>query len=115
MPEKIKVGLMTHAGGAHVGAYLTALAASEECDAVVLADPDLELGPGRGQLNPSFLRPPMHVLDVAAGREDTEALTEARSRGCLVVEPDVVWRSLAGSLYRSITGSDLPDEDHPPQ
>ena len=40
MPEKIKVGLMTHAGGAHVGAYLTALAASEECDAVVLADPD---------------------------------------------------------------------------
>ena len=57
----------------------------------------------------------MHVLDVAAGREDTEALTEARSRGCLVVEPDVVWRSLAGSLYRSITGSDLPDEDHPPQ
>jgi len=81
-------------------------------DVVVLADPDLELGPGRGQLNPSFLRPPMQVLDVAAGRKDTEALTEARSRGCLVVEPDGVWRSLAGSLYRSITGEDLHPEDH---
>ena len=40
MPDKIKVGLMTHAGGAHVGAYLTALAATEECESVVLADPD---------------------------------------------------------------------------
>ena len=40
MPDKIKVALMTHAGGAHVGAYLTALAACEECESVVLADPD---------------------------------------------------------------------------
>jgi hypothetical protein len=79
-------------------------------DAVVLADPELELGPGRGQLNPSFLRPPMRVIDVAAGREDTAVLIEARSRGCEVVEPEVVWRSLAESLYRSITGEDLPGE-----
>ena len=40
MPDKIKVALMTHAAGAHVGAYLTALAACEECESVVLADPD---------------------------------------------------------------------------
>jgi predicted dehydrogenase len=40
MPDKIKVGLLTHAGGAHVGAYLTALAAIDECEAVVVADPD---------------------------------------------------------------------------
>ncbi len=40
MPEKIKVGLLTHTGGAHVDAYLAALAAAEECDAVVLGDPD---------------------------------------------------------------------------
>ncbi len=40
MPKNIKVGLITHAGGAHVGAYLTALAASDACREVVLADPD---------------------------------------------------------------------------
>lgn len=40
MPDTIKVGLLTHASGAHVGAYLEALAATAECDAVVLADPD---------------------------------------------------------------------------
>jgi len=79
-------------------------------DVVVLADPSLELGPGRGQLNPSFLRPPMLVTDVAAGREDSEVLTESRSRGCPVVEPETVWWGLVGSLFRSITGQDLsPD------
>ena len=79
-------------------------------DVVVLADPSLELGSGRGQLNPSFLRPPMLVTDVAAGREDSEVLTESRSRGCPVVEPETVWWGLVGSLFRSITGQDLsPD------
>ncbi len=38
--DPITVGLLTHAGGAHVGAYLTALAESEHCGSVVLADPD---------------------------------------------------------------------------
>lgn len=40
MHEKIKVALITHAGGAHVGAYLHALASAESCDSVVLADAD---------------------------------------------------------------------------
>ena len=40
MPKKIKVGLLTHANGAHVGAYLGALAGSDMCSEVVLADPD---------------------------------------------------------------------------
>jgi UDP-N-acetyl-2-amino-2-deoxyglucuronate dehydrogenase len=40
MPNRIKVALLTHAGGAHVSAYLDALAATEECSSVVLGDPD---------------------------------------------------------------------------
>jgi predicted dehydrogenase len=40
MTNKIKVGLITNAAGAHVGAYLQALAAADLCDEVVLADPD---------------------------------------------------------------------------
>lgn len=40
MANKIEVGLITHAGGAHVGAYLQALAAADQCMGVVLVDPD---------------------------------------------------------------------------
>mgnify|MGYP002622204237 CR=1 FL=1 len=40
MAEPIKVGLLTHAGGAHVSHYLEALAATEECAAVAVCDPD---------------------------------------------------------------------------
>lgn len=40
MPKKIKVGVLTHAAGAHVGAYLGALAAADSCGEVVLADAD---------------------------------------------------------------------------
>lgn len=36
----MKVGLLTHADGAHMSAYLSALAAAEDCRQVVLADPD---------------------------------------------------------------------------
>ena len=38
--DSIDVFLMTHSGGAHVGAYLSALAATDECASVVLVDPD---------------------------------------------------------------------------
>ena len=40
MPEKIQVGLITHGPGAHVSAYLQALAAAPHCAEVVLVDPD---------------------------------------------------------------------------
>jgi len=40
MSNKIALGLVTHADGAHVGAYLQALAAAEQCEKVVLVDPD---------------------------------------------------------------------------
>lgn len=40
MPDKITVGLIVNRGSAHVGSYLGALAATDECGAVLLADPD---------------------------------------------------------------------------
>lgn len=40
MPKKIKVGFITNADGAHVTAYLSALAATEACSEVVMADSD---------------------------------------------------------------------------
>ncbi|MAR11380.1 MAG: oxidoreductase [Blastopirellula sp.] len=40
MDDKIQVGLITHGAGAHVGAYLQALAAAPHCGEVILVDPD---------------------------------------------------------------------------
>ena len=40
MANKIKVGLLTHAGGAHVTSYFRALAAADRCHEVLLADQD---------------------------------------------------------------------------
>lgn len=40
MPSKIAIGLITHTNGAHVSAYLQALAAADQCEEVVLVDPD---------------------------------------------------------------------------
>ncbi len=42
MPKMIAVGVITHAQGAHLDAYFTALAETEEAGAVVLADPGEE-------------------------------------------------------------------------
>jgi hypothetical protein len=40
MSPIMKVAFLTHAEGAHLGAYFSALAAAKDCDEVVLADPD---------------------------------------------------------------------------
>lgn len=40
MPERIKVGVLTHAGGAHLSDYFTSLAQADEIESVTLADPD---------------------------------------------------------------------------
>lgn len=79
-------------------------------DIVVLADENLVSGPGRGELNPAFLRPPMLVLDAGCLDQDSPLLTEARERGCRIVEPSVVWRGVLKAVYRSLTGRDLPGE-----
>ncbi len=57
MPKKIKVGLITQSVGAHVGAYLSALAATDACDEVVLADPDAKWnGAAKSTLGPKLTR-----------------------------------------------------------
>lgn len=42
MPQRIKVVLVTHAGGAHLGAYFPAFAALEEVESVAVVDPSNE-------------------------------------------------------------------------
>lgn len=46
----MKVAVLTHAGGAHLSAYFSALAESKDCDEVVIADPDNRSADEAGKL-----------------------------------------------------------------
>jgi shikimate 5-dehydrogenase len=75
---------------------------------LVVADAALELGHGRGQLNPAWLRPPLVVVDVARLPDETDVLAEARQRGCVVVRPTYVFAELLSAQFRLLTGQPLP-------
>ena len=64
MANPIQVALLTHAGGAHVGAYLSALAATEECSSVLLADPDARWEADCLALKPDLLSILIGVNDI---------------------------------------------------
>ncbi len=94
-------------GGRHVpfGSLYDTLA-----DVVILADPDLRMGHKRDEVNPGFFRPSMTVMDLCRMPDDTPFLTEARERGCRVVEPVEIFRTHVAQQFKSITGKELPDE-----
>jgi 3-dehydroquinate dehydratase / shikimate dehydrogenase len=79
-------------------------------DVVVLADPSIAAGYGRSELNPSYLRPGMTVLNVCRLPDETEFVGEARERGAQVVEPSGVFAEYVASRFKSVTGRDLPPE-----
>ncbi|MEX0679469.1 MAG: Gfo/Idh/MocA family oxidoreductase [Pirellulales bacterium] len=76
MANPITVGLITHAGGAHVAAYLEALSAADDCDGVVLADADGNWEPDARRLLGEKLK---HVV-----RDHTKLLKEHRPQMVLV-------------------------------
>ncbi|MGH7127161.1 MAG: type I 3-dehydroquinate dehydratase, partial [Planctomycetaceae bacterium] len=75
---------------------------------VVTADPVLAVGHHKGELNPSYLRPSMTVLDLSHAPGDSPLLAEARGRGCRVIEPRAVLAELVAAQFKSVTGKDLP-------
>lgn len=83
------------------------------CDVVVLAeaqrfDPLTGLAEGEGlKLNPAFLRPHMHVVDLTQMALPGPFAEEARMRGCRVVDaPEILAESL-GVIFRSIAAREL--------
>jgi 3-dehydroquinate dehydratase / shikimate dehydrogenase len=77
-------------------------------DVVVIAEPSIQLGSGKADINPGYFRPTMTVMDLSAMPDDTPILEEARSRGCKVVEPADVFRSLLAAQFESLTGKQFP-------
>lgn len=79
-------------------------------DVVVFADPALEMGFSETELNPSFLRAGMTVMDVRRMPEASDFIVEARLRGCKVVEPADIYVDQVFSQFKAITGENLPNE-----
>ena len=77
-------------------------------DVVVVTDPALELGYGRYELNPTWLRPPMTIVDVTRFPEESDLLTEARERGCTIVRPSYIFAQLLSDQFKAVTGQELP-------
>jgi 3-dehydroquinate dehydratase/shikimate dehydrogenase len=79
-------------------------------DVLVFADPALEMGYAETELNPSYLRAGMTVLDVRRMPESSDFIVEARLRGCKVVEPAEIYADQISGQFKAITGENLPSE-----
>ncbi|HID22958.1 MAG TPA: type I 3-dehydroquinate dehydratase [Planctomycetaceae bacterium] len=80
-------------------------------DVVVFADPTLEVGPGKTEFNPFYLRPPMTVVDVCTMPEDSVFVREGRERECRVVEPREIYLHQLMTQFKSVTGQDVTREE----
>jgi 3-dehydroquinate dehydratase/shikimate dehydrogenase len=77
-------------------------------DVVVITVPNMNHGSKQSPINPSMFRPGMTIMDLSEIPADSPLTTEARERGCKVVEPAEVFADYIGSLFKSLTGQDLP-------
>jgi 3-dehydroquinate dehydratase/shikimate dehydrogenase len=82
-------------------------------DVVILADPALQFGHRKTELNSAFLRPTMTVADVSHVDDASEFLNEARVRGCQVVEPADMLQANVAAVFKTITGQVLPEGREP--
>lgn len=78
-------------------------------DVVVNTDAKLKPGPGRLEINPSYLRPPMTFVDVSNLPAEHPLSIEADQRGCRVVRSRDVYVDQVSAQFKAITGKEFPD------
>lgn len=79
-------------------------------DIIVIADRSIVCGQNQGNVNPSLFRANHTVLDVSEPPQEHGLFTEARERGCKVIEPQAVFVDQLSAQFKAITGRDLPAE-----
>ncbi|MGD9853507.1 MAG: hypothetical protein AB7U20_01015, partial [Planctomycetaceae bacterium] len=77
-------------------------------DIVIIADPDVRCGQHHGCLNPSLLKSGQTVMDVCAPPQEHELLSEARDRGCRIIEPRDLFAEHVAARFRVLSGEELP-------
>ncbi len=78
-------------------------------DLVFLADPALKAGSGRQQVNPSYFRPSMAIVDLCNIPVEHELIHEARGRGCDVLSSKELWEAQMKAQFKTFTGESLPE------
>ncbi len=79
-------------------------------DVVVLTTGSMDFGSKKSPLNPALLRPNICFMDLSALPGESSFTNEARQRGCKIVEPAEVFRDYIGSLFKALTGQDIPPD-----
>ena len=75
---------------------------------VVIADADLQCDQKHGCLNPSLLKPSMLVMDVSNPPIEHELLSEARDRGCRILETSEVYIHQLEAQFKVLAGEEYP-------
>jgi len=78
-------------------------------DLVFLTDPDLKSGTGRQQINPSYFRPGMTVIDLCNPPMEQPIAHEANERGCDLLPAREIWKEQVRLHFKTITGEQLSD------
>lgn len=79
-------------------------------DVVIATVPNMDYGTKRSPINPSVLRAGMTLMDLSELPAESPLIDEARIRGCKIVEPAEVFADYMSSLFKSLTGQELPAE-----
>lgn len=77
-------------------------------DVIVFTVANFNHGKKPAPINSSLLRTGMTVMDLNDLPNGSPFTVEARERGCKVVEPKDVFSEYAATLFKSLTGQDLP-------
>jgi 3-dehydroquinate dehydratase/shikimate dehydrogenase len=79
-------------------------------DTLVLGDPGLPCGFGRGELNPSIIREKMTVVDFTDYPRESSFADEARSRGARYLSPAKIFDEQLREQFRKLAGRDPGEE-----
>jgi 3-dehydroquinate dehydratase/shikimate dehydrogenase len=81
-------------------------------DIAVIADANLQPGPGKLELNPAFFRDEMTIADFSRVPLETSFSREATERGCRVIDPQELGYHYLSALFKAITGKELDREEY---
>lgn len=77
-------------------------------DVLIVADPSIEIGSKKGQINPSVIKNTMTVLDLSDLPLETQMMEEARERGARTLDSAEIYTTQISTQFKAITGKEIP-------
>ncbi len=79
-------------------------------DVIIYCDPAIKMGHHKKELNPSFLKEKMTVLDISSLPELSEFGEEAAGRDCKMIDSNEIFKRLLSDQFKKLTGERIPEE-----